>query len=630
MEILKRRIQELNEQLANQIAAGEVVERPGSALKELVENSLDAGATSITVKIAEGGVKLLEVSDNGIGIHEDDFRLALGRHATSKISTTQDLFAINSWGFRGEALASIGAVSRLTLSSRAEGSGMGKEIITEGGKIVSEKAVARPVGTTLRVEDLFYNTPARRKFLKSQGAETAYCWHTLHRLALGSFDTAFEAWGDGERLFHYPSASGPATRVVQVFREAWGVKVEENELLELQAESSPLRLQAWLLPSRHFIPSSRGILTFVNGRSVKDKLLSQAILAAAKEVLFGKLYPQLVLHLEAPADWVDVNVHPAKAEVRFKEPGHVFGFVRKHLEKALAGDRRGSVDLAGEEPPISPASTLADLLLPLDSPVQFRQKSDQQAPFQESAASHAAGLPMGPAFGMGRSDFTFSTPEPATSLGMHGSVSPEAARTSGPQFLGTLRNTYLVCQDEHGLLLVDQHAAHERVTYERLKQKRLDTAGSSPLLISLQVELPRTALDRLENSFPRLAELGLMLERTGPTLVAVRELPNLLLRRDGTPMVQAGDLLRKIAGEWEDETTLDAAAEKLRDLLLHTLATESCHGSVRAGQTLSPSEAHALLQQMSDTDFSGHCPHGRPTTVRFKWSEIERLFKRIL
>lgn len=642
MEVSTGRIKELDEQLANQIAAGEVVERPGSALKELVENSLDAGATHVVVKIEEGGIKLLEVADNGCGIDAEDFRLALGRHATSKISTTQDLFAIKSWGFRGEALASIGAVSRLTLSSRALGAPLGKELIAEGGKILSEKPAARPVGTTLRVEDLFFNTPARRKFLKSQGAETSYCWQTLHRLALGSFDTAFEAWQDGERIIHYPSASGPATRVVQVFREAWNLKLEETELLELRAESSPLKLQAWMLPSSHFIPSSRGILTFVNGRSVKDKLLSSAVLAAAKEVLFGRLYPQLVLHLETPPDWVDVNVHPAKAEVRFKEPGHVFGFVRKHLEKALAGDRRGSVDLGGlfsGPEAISPAATLADLLLPLpEASVQFRQKAD----FSSGGAGSANWAGTGSAtetaagnFGLGRKDLLLS-PQDLAAPGVYApsdlaaGLRPATGPATGPQFLGTLRNTYLVCQDEAGLLLVDQHAAHERITYERLKKFRLDTAGSSPLLISLQVELARSQLDRLENSFPRLAELGLVLERTGPTLVAVRELPNLLLKRDGTPVLQAGDLLRKIAGEWEDDGALDSSAEKLRDLLLHTLATESCHGSVRAGQNLSPAEAQALLQQMSDTDFSGHCPHGRPTTVRFKWGEIERLFKRLV
>jgi DNA mismatch repair protein MutL len=602
------RILALDEQLANQIAAGEVVERPGSALKELVENSLDAGARSITVKIAEGGVKLLEVGDDGGGIHAEDFRLALGRHATSKIRSTQDLFAIRSWGFRGEALASIGAVSRLTLSSRAHDSARGRELVSEGGLVRGEKDVARSVGTTVRVEDLFFNTPARRKFLKSQGSETANCWQTLHRLALGSPAIAFEAWQDGEKIFHYPACLTPQDRVAQVFEEAWGIRLDSRDLRELNAQSSPLEMRGWVLPSKHFIPSSRGILTFVNGRAVKDKLLQQAILAASKEVLFGKLYPQLVLHLNAPPDWVDVNVHPAKSEVRFREPGHVFGFVRKHLERILADDRRGSVEVDPAAPLfegaaysaqyVQPAATLADLLLPMpETSVQFRQKG------------------------------AFEIPSGFVPGALHAPEEP-SARAGGPQFLGTLRNTYLVCQDEEGLLLVDQHAAHERVTYERLKNTRLTGSGSSPLLISLQVELPRQTLDRIEAHFPLLAPLGLHLERTGPTVVAVRELPNLLLKRDGSPVLPAGELLRKIAGDFEDHEPGAGLEHRLKELMLHELATMSCHGSVRAGQTLSPSEAHALLAQMSATDFSGHCPHGRPTTLRFKWGEIERMFKR--
>ncbi|MGZ3735036.1 MAG: DNA mismatch repair endonuclease MutL [Bdellovibrionota bacterium] len=596
------RILALDEQLANQIAAGEVVERPGSALKELVENSLDAGATSITVKIAEGGVKLLEVADNGSGIHADDFHLALGRHATSKIRSTEDLFSIRSWGFRGEALASIGAVSRLTLSSRASGAARGRELVCEGGAPRGDKEIARPVGTTVRVEDLFFNTPARRKFLKSQGAETSHCWQTLHRLALGSPSVAFEAWQDGEKIFHYPPCETAQERVAQVYREAWGLKLDEADLKELRASSSPLEMQGWVLPSKHFIPSSRGILTFVNGRSVKDKLLQQAILAAAKEVLFGRLYPQLVLHLNAPPDWVDVNVHPAKSEVRFREPGHVFGFVRKHLERILADDRRGSVEMEAAPSALFPAATLADLLLPMpETSVHYRQKG--------------AGV------------VEPSTPADLIPGALH---QPPPAAYGGPQFLGTLRNTYLVCQDEEGLILVDQHAAHERVTYERLKASRLTGSGSSPLLISLQVELPRSTLDRIEAYLPRLAALGLVLERTGPTLVAIRELPNLLLKRDGSCVLPAGELLRKIAGDFEDHEPGEGLESRLKELLLHELATMSCHGSVRAGQTLSPYEAQALLAQMSATDFSGHCPHGRPTTLRFKWGEIERLFKRIV
>jgi DNA mismatch repair protein MutL len=612
-----KRIQQLHEQLANQIAAGEVVERPSAALKELVENSLDAGARRVTVRLSQGGVKLLEVADDGSGIVAEDFPLALGRHATSKIRATEDLFSIRTWGFRGEALASIGAVSRLTLSSRTAAANLGREWTADGGQMRSDKSVARPVGTTVRVEDLFYNTPARRKFLKSQGAETAQCWQTLHRLALASPDVSFEAWLDEEKVFHYPATSNTRSRVVQVFREAWSLKVDESDLLEIQQESPPLKLSAFLLPARFFIPSTRGILTFVNQRAVKDKLLQQAILAASKEVLFGKLYPQLVLSLEAPPDWVDVNVHPAKSEVRFREPGHVFAFVRKYLERALADDRRGSVDLNAPAPPENfPSGASA-------TPFPHLLAETMALPLPETAVHyHQKAAPL---FSPRESVPALPPPSPAAAP-----ASEIAGARSGPQFLGTLRNTYLVCQDEEGLLLVDQHAAHERVTYEKLKRHRLSSRESTPLLISFQVELPRTALDRLEPELPRFAEMGLVLDRTGPSLLAVRELPAFLLNRDGTTRVALGPFLRRLGEDWDENAPAEELTDRLREILLEQLASESCHGSVRAGQSLSREEAQALLSQMSETDFSGHCPHGRPTTVRFRWTEIERLFKRIV
>jgi DNA mismatch repair protein MutL len=375
-----------------------------------------------------------------------------------------------------------------------------------------------------------------------------------------------------------------------------------------------MKLKAWILPSKHFIPSSRGILLYVNRRSVKDKLLQQSVLTAAKEALFGNLYPQLVLWLETAADGVDVNVHPAKSEVRFRDSGHVFAFVRKHLEKALAGDRRGSVSLdmpAFAGAPESPAPSL------FSSPAQFHQKAAEprfEAGWlvQDVAPAMAA-----------------AATAPAPSILPAAFAGPSPAGYHGPQFLGTLKNTYIICQDENGLLLVDQHAAHERVTYERLKKARFSKAEGAPLLIPIQVELGRETLDRLESEFPSFAEYGLILDRTGPTLLAVRELPALLLKKDGSPVLSIGNFLRKLVQGWEETSVEGELAEVFRHKLLDVLASESCHGSVRAGQSLSAQEAMALLAQMSDTDFSGHCPHGRPTTVRFRWSEIERLFKRV-
>lgn len=608
-----KRILKLDDHLSNQIAAGEVVERPGSALKELMENSLDAGARNLRVKLRDGGATLLEVADDGHGIHAEDMLLALDRHATSKIRKTEDLFAINSWGFRGEALASIAAVSRLTLSSRTADAGTGREIVIEGGTIREDRPVARPVGTTVTVEDLFFNTPARKKFQKSKGAESAFCAQTFHRLALGSHDCSFELTANDEKIFQFPATEKMTTRVTQVYRAAWRLDLEEKDILSIEAASPPLRLKAWILPSKHFIPSSRGILLYVNRRSVKDKLLQQSVLTAAKEALFGSQYPQLVLALETPADGVDVNVHPAKSEVRFRDSGHVFAFVRKHIEKALAGDRRGSVspDYAFA-PAYPPQETL------FTSAVHYHQKA---APEAATAQVNWASLPgAAPAPGPHQEGQTRAQVQPNVA---------DYPGYTGPQFLGTLRNTYLVCQDEEGLLLVDQHAAHERVTYERLKKSRFTQAGAAPLLIPIQVELGRDVLDRMETEFARFAELGLGLDRTGPTMLAVREIPGLLLRKDGAPALSIGNFLRKLVQGWDENAVEGELTELFRNRLLDVLASESCHGSVRAGQSLSPQEAMALLAQMSATDFSGHCPHGRPTTVRFKWNEIERFFKRV-
>lgn len=612
MANMSKRILKLSDQLSNQIAAGEVVERPAAALKELVENSLDAGARTIRVQLKEGGIQMLEVADDGSGIHPQDLHLALDRHATSKIAKTEDLFAINSWGFRGEALASIGAVSRLTLSSRFHESDSGMEIITEGGRPISEKEIARPIGTTVKVEDLFYNTPARRKFLKNQGAETSACLQVMHRLALSSPEVSFEATVNGERALLYTKAEKMETRVVEVFREAWNLKIEEKDLMPIDAKSGDLRIRAWLLPSKFFIPSSRGILTFVNKRSVKDKLLQQSILSAAKEVLFGSLYPQMVLFLDMPNDGVDVNVHPTKAEVRFRDSGHVFAFVRKVLEKALAEDRRGSVDLfqTGIQTPHSHTNQL------FETNVQYHQKD------LPAFASHNISAANYSAIGTAPTSSNETILSPANTL-------EESLPQPRVQFLGTLKNTYLICQDEEGLLLVDQHAAHERVTYEKLRKQKFDNQPGVPLLIPIQVELAREALDRLENSLPRFAELGLIMDRTGPTVAVVRELPAILVKRDGSPAFSLGQFLRGLSTSWDETLDDSEFAELLKKKMLDVLATESCHGSVRAGQNLSPQQAFALLAQMSDTDFSGHCPHGRPTTVRLKWSEIERLFKRV-
>jgi len=596
-----RRIHKLEDNLTNQIAAGEVVERPGSALKELLENSLDAKSKQIQVRLEEGGFKKIEVVDDGVGIHPDDLMLALDRHATSKILSAEDLFKLSTWGFRGEALASIGAVSRLTISSRTEEFPTGREIVCEGGVILSDRSIARPVGTSVTVENLFFNTPARKKFQKSPSAEAGFSAQTFHRAALSCAHIRLDYSNNGSPQFQYAAREKESLRVADVYRSAWKLELEENQLLKLEASSEPLKLECFLLPSNYSIPSSRGILLYVNQRSVKDKLLLQAVTAAAREVIFGNLLPQLALFLTLPPDQVDVNVHPTKAEVRFGNPGHVFAFVRKHLEKALAEDRRSSISPglvsspSAQEigPEIGPETNLSFSFSPPSAP-------------SFSAGLAAAPESYAPSFSMGAAPLNLSL-----------------------QFLGTLKNTYLVCQDPDGLLLIDQHAAHERVTYERLKKSRLKDIPALKLLIPLQIELSREWLDRLEKDFERFASLGMELDRSSPTLLTVLSLPTLFLRSDGSPMISLSKFFRGLLEEWEFTQSDESFSEALKEKLLEQLASQSCHGSVRAGQRLSESEARALMGQMSETDFSGHCPHGRPTTVRFKWNEIERLFKRI-
>lgn len=437
MEPIKsQRIARLSDTLSNQIAAGEVVERPGSVIKELVENSLDAGATEIRISLNEGGVRLIEVADNGHGIHPNDLILALDRHATSKIQSKDDLFAIRSWGFRGEALASIGSVSRLHLSSRYGDFPHGREITMEGGAVLNEHDMQRSIGSTIRIEELFFNTPARRKFLKSQAAETSHCLQMIQRLALSSPHTAFEVIVDGTKIYHFPQVKTHQERVAQVYRDAFKLDVNETEIVLVKNEKPDAQLEAYLLPTRFNIPSSRGIFTFVNQRSVKDRLLQQAITAATQEVLFGHQYPQIVLFLHTAPENVDVNVHPTKAEVRFRNSSQIFGLIRASVERAIAATRPVTEQALTASPAINNELPKEQMLF--STPAHFHQKT-VPSPYPETITS----TPMD-------SDAT--------------------TRTSGPQFLGTLKNTYLVCQDAESLL--PMRAMTRKVRFTHLLKER--------------------------------------------------------------------------------------------------------------------------------------------------------------
>jgi DNA mismatch repair protein MutL len=569
--------------VADQIAAGEVVERPAAALKEILENSIDSGATEISVRLSGGGIELIEVIDNGHGIAGDELKLALTRYATSKIHSAQDLNTISTLGFRGEALAAISSVSRFTLSSRTASAATGNEIRVEASRVLSEGPVARSMGTTVRIENLFFNVPARLKFLKTTPYEGSQCSAVVFRAALANPKIQFTL-DDGFKFF-FRKEDDSSARIADVFREGFGVAIKKEELLPILREKEGIRVHGYLLPQKLNLKSSRGIHTFVNGRPVKDKVLSQAVIAAAKEVSFGGEYPQVALFLEISPELVDVNVHPTKTEVRFREPSP-FGFIFRAVEEALRPLKLPETNLAASDivhPEASP-----------ELPATLPQLNLDYQHFERAEANPVVTNP-----------------------------------STGVRYLGSIHETYLICQSPNGLLLVDQHAAHERVRYEELRTLRLASRPeTSRLLIPIGIEIGARGVDLLEPLFAELEKLGLELERSGPGQVRVTELPSLFLRSDGTPRVPLAPLLKNFSHELENGIDTQMLASIFERILLDALATESCHSSVRAGQSLSRSQAEALLNSMRETDYSAHCPHGRPTSVLLNINDLEKLFKR--
>jgi DNA mismatch repair protein MutL len=597
------RIHLLPPHLANQIAAGEVVERPAATLKELLENALDANATEIHCRWSQGGSTLIEVSDNGSGIEPEDLHLALSRHATSKINSTEDLFKIGTWGFRGEALASIAAVSNLTIRSRTKQQPIATELQCQGGQLEGQRSVARGFGTTVTVRDLFFNTPARKEFLKSQSAETSYGIQVFHRIALSSPSIDLILTIDDELRFHY-KACNQRQRTIDVYRQAWKIELPEKNLVEVETSSGELKLHAYLLPATHHIPSSRGLFFFVNRRSVKDKLLLQAVMAASREVLFGSLYPQGAIFIDLPFDGVDVNVHPSKSEVRFRNPNHVFAFIRKHIEKTLAA----------QSPRWSGENANHEMGVRNDFGTQIQSTFYDQAPSNSISSAQPSAL-----LNLINNSATQVAGQPPNFT----NLMDERAL----QFLGTLKETYLLCSDKDGILLVDQHAAHERITYEKLKQQDWKRSAAVKLLIPIQLELQRDLLDLIEPQFGVFLEMGLGIERLGPGRLQVTTLPALLMNADGTSTLNLHRFFQSLKVASEDLPS-SQWSHYLEKELLAALASQSCHSSVRAGQRLNEVQARSLLNQMTKTDFSGHCPHGRPTSITLSWSEIERMFKR--
>ncbi len=569
----------------NQIAAGEVIERPASALKELMENSLDAGARSVAVDLSEGGVRRLRVVDDGAGIERDDLPLAVARFATSKISTLEDLERATSLGFRGEALASIGAVSRLAIASRRAGERHAWRIACEAGEVSAVEPAALAAGTTVEVEELYFNTPARRKFLKSEATEFGRCDEVFARLALSRPDVAFSLAHNGRRQAHL-SPEGLRARIGRLL----GAELAEAAL-EVAVQGASASISGFIAPAGFTRATREAQFLFVNGRFVRDKVVAHAIRESYADVLHHDRHPAYVLFLALDPARVDVNVHPTKSEVRFREANAIHQFVFHALSKALA------------------------------SPLGMGARDELRAEASPSARSFLAPAAQ-------QASLAVSQPAAGYEALFATAVSDErraiAAETSAQApllgyALAQLHGVYVLAQNASGLVLVDMHAAHERIVYEGLKEA-LDgaTLASQPLLVPIAMTATAEEIEQAELGRAELGSLGFDAAAAGPRTLMIRAVPAMLADLD----TQA--LLRSVLAEMREFGASRVLAERRNELL----ASMACHGAVRANRTLTIAEMNALLRQMERTERGGSCNHGRPTWVQFAMPDLDRLFLR--
>jgi DNA mismatch repair protein MutL len=578
-------IQQLPSHLINQIAAGEVVERPASVVKELVENSLDAGAQSVQVDIMAGGEKLIRIRDDGAGIARDELSLALSRHATSKISSLDDLEAVASLGFRGEALPSIASVARLTLCSRHAESDSAFQVEADSGVVSEPRPAAHPAGTTVEVHDLFYNTPARRRFLRTERTEFGHIEKWLRRLALSRPDVAFTLTHNRRAVMQLAAASTDVERLQRIARICGDAFAEQAVLLSHETEG--IALAGWIgLPT--FNRSQPDMqYWFVNGRSIADKTLSHAARHAYRDVLFHGRFPAYVLSITMDPASVDANAHPAKHEVRFRDGRRIHGVVSQALEAALSETRPGGHSVAPTSMPYSSQHTQTSMPLPnavRESLAGYRTLS--------GGASSVAAV----------------------------DVSGDPAEVPPLGFaVAQIGGVYVLAENADGLVIVDMHAAHERILYEKLKHSYDDKAVvRQPLLVPASVAVARNEADLVEQSAGVFENLGLVIDRTGPTSLVIREVPALLRNSD------AESLLRDVLSDLMQA----GQSNRVEDLCHDFLATMACHHSVRANRMLSVDEMNALLREMESTERADQCNHGRPTWTAISMSELDKLFMR--
>jgi DNA mismatch repair protein MutL len=576
------KIQILSDEMASRIAAGEVVERPASVVKELVENSIDAGATEISIRIERSGASLIRVSDNGAGMGPEDLALAVERHSTSKLHNEEDLLRIATLGFRGEALPSIGSVAKLEIVSRPLFAPIGQRLRVDGGRKEAVRASAAAVGTTVEIRDIFFNTPARRKFLKSPATELSHICDVVNRMALVFPAIHFRLQHDGRNIADYVSVRDAKDRLRQVL----GPDMAKN-LAPFSWIHGELGISGYLSSAPVSYPNTRYLFTFVNRRYVRDKVLTHAVMQGYDTLLMKGQYPAVVLFLEIPYGEVDVNVHPAKFEVRFRRQNEIHDAVTQAIGAALK-DR-------AKEPSARPVpAEHREFFHVLESPL----------PYTSSSAANVLALPAQKLF----------------------SVAGQAAAAPNGFFssmavLGQILGCYLVCVSANGLSLIDQHAAHERVAFEKLRRQLSGGAvEKQSLLIPQTVELSAGELLLLERNLPLLERFGFTLEPFGPNGFAITAAPALL---------PEGDYVQTVRQMIAELAEVDES-EKLRRHLEERLATIACHSVIRANRKLEPDEMRALLTDLDQTDHATQCPHGRPVLIEFSRDDLDRLFKRVV
>ena len=624
-----KRIAPLPDHLINQISAGEVVERPANALKEILENSIDAGATEINVELAQGGIKLIRVNDNGIGIHADDLPLALSRHATSKIACLNDLEHVTSMGFRGEGLASIASVSRLSLTSRQKHSDYAAMIRAVDGTLSDVSAASHPVGTTVEVADLFFNTPARRKFLKTEATEYAHCATVVERLALAYPHIAFSLKRDGKTVFHYPSQT-LAQRISVIVGEEFVAAA-----LPLDNTHNTLRLHGMVAKPTFTKGKSEKQYCFINHRFVRDKVMQHAVKQAYRDVLHQQLAPAYVLFLELPPEAVDVNVHPTKAEVRFRDSQAVHQLVFHTLNKTLAQTRADQTESISHAASLLPPSadittptTLAPQPVPTKKSPPVAYTPTARIPQQRSLSLRESQAALNIYATLYQKDdgdpelqqleqqrFGTPTPSPLSSPPNSSAELPPLGFA-----IAQLLGIYILAQAEDSLILVDMHAAAERVNYEKMKAQRAQAGAlaSQALLIPVSFTASHEEMAALAEHGDSIKQFGLDLSALSSHTIAVRAVPHMLSKAD------VAELSRQILHEFAQIGTSHTIAARENQIL----STMACHGSIRAGRQLTLPEMNALLRDMENTPRSNQCNHGRPTWVRLSLKELDTLFLR--